>query len=984
MFKSITIFTIIFAFSVCYGENVVKNGDFENTGAGWGLSKWTGSKATFEFDSTEVHSGKNSLKVVNTGSKDYQTFIAQTIKVKPDTRYRLSFYLKTENVVPRPKTGVNGAGVYITSGKALFVGCSGRWKMCTGTNDWKKYVATFKTGPDMNKASFYLTLNYSTGTVWFDDIVLEEVDGSKSTAPAKSPEPAKEKSAAVNADQETSFSGIVFNDVNSNGILDAGEPGLADIQVSDGLNIVKSDKDGQFKLGGERISTPPFVFISKPSGFRCTTAFYLPAGSEKLQFGLHKKKDSGKDFTFYQVADSEVGWDEKFWLKEIKDAQAYYKADFIIHSGDIIGLKAHSEFMKELGLPVYYAIGNHDYRRVSKYAEADFEKYLGPLYYSFNYGPVHFIQLGYDGRNDGPPKAGFAADQRQWLKSDIALVPADMKIVVLRHHPLRYIDGNQKIIRALKGRLLAFVAGHTHNAQARSDENGTLHIESPPPNRGGIDHSPRAFRVISYHNGKFSVETRIGNQKHLFTIVYPAGTISAEDKKTIMVNAYDSSSPVKSVEWSSGSAWNPMKQVGPWTWRCNWTPSGKTVKVRCAFADGKVIEKTAEFKTGGKSPDIVPVADWPMFLKNALRNAVAESVVNPPLNLKWVASTGQNIGFSSPVICNNKIFIGTLDDNNGIDAAVIAYDAVSGKELWRTVTGCSFKNSLAADETCVYGATLDGTVYALLQSDGKIVWKKSVDYFKDSDGLYGAAAVKDGKLYVGSDRLAVFDCKTGKKLWEDNKRTAMSAACYPSVIVDDSKVYSAQNWRYGLFANDIKSGKFVWNLKRNRDFTYFDGTPTMANNLIYVKLRSWFFVVDPASGKIVNEAPKDKKNMESVSSPLVADGRIIFGASAGLICLDASTLKEIWRFSPGKSIVASIPYIKDGANAVYASPVISGNVIYVGGGDGVFYALDINSGKKLWSFNIGAPIYSTAAISGNLVAVSAFDGNIYAFAGTGK
>lgn len=423
MFKSITIFTIIFAFCLCYGENIVKNGDFEKIGAGWGLSKWTGSKAVFEFDSTEVHSGKNSLKIVNTGSKDYQTFIAQTIKVKPDTRYRLSFFLKTENVVPRPKAGLNGAGVYVASGKILFAGASGRWKMCTGTNDWKKYETTFKTGPDMKKASFYLNLNYSTGTVWYDDVVLEEIDGSKSTAPAKSPETAEEKSAAVNVDQESSFSGMVFNDLNSNGNLDAGEPGMADIQVSDGLNIVDTDQNGHFKLGGKRISAPPFVFICKPSGYRCTTDFYLPASSEKLQFGLHKKERSENNFVFYQVADSEVSWDEKFWTKEINDAQSCYKADFIIHSGDIIGLKQHREFMEKLGLPVYYSIGNHDYRKVPKYAEADFEKYLGPLYYSFNYGPVHFIQLGYDGRNDGPPKAGFAADQRQWLKSDIALAP---------------------------------------------------------------------------------------------------------------------------------------------------------------------------------------------------------------------------------------------------------------------------------------------------------------------------------------------------------------------------------------------------------------------------------------------------------------------------------------------------------------------------------------------------------------------------------
>lgn len=965
------IFILVFAFGICRGENIVKNGYFEDSGV-WGFSKWTKSKGSFKFDSMQKHSGNRSGKLTSPDAQ-HNTMCVQGVDVEPDTEYRVQYYIKTQNL-----SGY-GACLMITSGRQLFKG-----DPITGSSDWTLVDGAFKTGPKMKRVSLYLSLGKASGTAWFDDIVIAKpVDSSLNTPAESSLKPAA-KPPAAKTDLNT-LSGMVFNDLNSNGTLDSGEPGLAGVQVSDGLHIVMSDKDGRFKLGGKRITPPPFVFISKPSAYRCTSAFYLPANSAKLQFGLHKKESSENDFTFYQVADSETNRDQKFWTKEIKDAQPYYKADFIVHSGDILGLKEHREFMGKLGLPVYYTIGNHDYRKVPKYAEADFEKYLGPLYYSFNYGPVHFIQLGYDGGNDGPPKAGFAQDQRQWLKNDIALVPANMKIVILRHHPLYYRDGNQQIIRDLKDKMLAFIAGHIHDTQARRDENGALHVTTSPPNRGGIDHSPRAFRVISYRNGKLSVETRVGNQKHQCTIVYPAGTISTGEKSPILVNVYDTSCPVKSVEWSSGASWNRIEQVSPWTWRGEWTPSGQTLTVRCTFADGKVVEKQAEFRTGGKSPAITPGAAWPMFLKNPLRNAVADSTVKPPLSLKWLASTGQNIGFSSPIICNDKVFIGTLDDNNGADAAIIAYDAVSGKELWRVVTGASLKHSLAADETCVYGATLDGTVYALRQSDGKIVWKKSVDYFKNSDGLYGAAAVKDGRLYIGGDRLAVFDCGTGRKIWEDDKRTAISAACYPSVIIDDSRVYSGQNWRNGLYANDIKTGKQLWNLNKRPDFIFFDSGPSMANDLLYIKLRDSFVIVDPATGKIIKKTPKKSPSMESVSTPLVANGKIVFGTSAsGIICLDASTLREIWKFKPGIAMVASVPYINDGACAVYASPVLSGNVVYVGGGDGVFYALDINSGKELWSFDIGAPIYSTAAVSGNLVVVSAFDGNVYAFAGSAR
>ncbi|MBE9517130.1 MAG: PQQ-binding-like beta-propeller repeat protein, partial [Bacteroidetes bacterium] len=52
---------------------------------------------------------------------------------------------------------------------------------------------------------------------------------------------------------------------------------------------------------------------------------------------------------------------------------------------------------------------------------------------------------------------------------------------------------------------------------------------------------------------------------------------------------------------------------------------------------------------------------------------------------------------------------------------------------------------------------------------------------------------------------------------------------------------------------------------------------------------------------------------------------------------------------------------------VYASPVLSNGVVYIGSMDSIFYALDAESGRKKWRFHSGNTIQSSAATYKNLV-----------------
>jgi len=63
---------------------------------------------------------------------------------------------------------------------------------------------------------------------------------------------------------------------------------------------------------------------------------------------------------------------------------------------------------------------------------------------------------------------------------------------------------------------------------------------------------------------------------------------------------------------------------------------------------------------------------------------------------------------------------------------------------------------------------------------------------------------------------------------------------------------------------------------------------------------------------------------------------------------------------------------------IYASPVVSGDTIYIGCKDGNLYALDLEKGNVKWKFKTGGNIEAAVAVQGDTVYVGSWDNYLYA------
>ena len=95
-----------------------------------------------------------------------------------------------------------------------------------------------------------------------------------------------------------------------------------------------------------------------------------------------------------------------------------------------------------------------------------------------------------------------------------------------------------------------------------------------------------------------------------------------------------------------------------------------------------------------------------------------------------------------------------------------------------------------------------------------------------------------------------------------------------------------------------------------------------------------------------------------------------------------STAFALERTDNAESAMAKWRYHMTGASK--ATPLVVGGIVYVGANDGVFYALDEQTGKLLWKFDAGGEILTTAAAYKDLVLFGTGNGTFHALDRTGK
>ena len=251
-------------------------------------------------------------------------------------------------------------------------------------------------------------------------------------------------------------SGVVFDDVNRNGSRDTREAGIAGVVVSNQDAVVTTDANGAFRLAGPGTGV---VFVSTPDGYRAVGPFWRAADSTRpLAFAL-TRDPTGAELTFIHASDTHISSASLPRTQRLRSLVDSIGPAFVLISGDLVrdALRVseaeaagyYELFVKERNAfrtPVFTVPGNHEIFGIERdtshvpvthplYGRAMYHHYLGPDYYSFTRGGVHFVGLNTVDINDQQYYGHVDSLQLAWLERDLALVPATMPVVTFDHIP---------------------------------------------------------------------------------------------------------------------------------------------------------------------------------------------------------------------------------------------------------------------------------------------------------------------------------------------------------------------------------------------------------------------------------------------------------------------------------------------------------------------------------------------------------------------
>jgi outer membrane protein assembly factor BamB len=329
--------------------------------------------------------------------------------------------------------------------------------------------------------------------------------------------------------------------------------------------------------------------------------------------------------------------------------------------------------------------------------------------------------------------------------------------------------------------------------------------------------------------------------------------------------------------------------------------------------------------------------DWPQWM-GPTRDAVwAETGIVKSLpagEMKPLWKVPVAAGYSGPAVANGNVFLsdrvlakGAKNPDDPFDTKqkvnsterVLCLDAKTGKEVWKHEYDCTYQISYPAGPRCtptvhdgkVYALGAMGDLYCLNAADGKVIWSKN--FVKDYKakvptwGFCGHPLIYKNQLIClvgGENAVAVaFDKDTGEEKWKS--LNARETGYCPPTIIKAAGVDQLVIWH----ASAINA-------------------------------------LDPLTGKTHWTVPLEPMYGMSIMSPR-QQGDLLYAGGIG-----ACAVLKLAKDKPGATVVwseaANMKQKERGLYPVNMTPFVDGGTIYGVDQPGMFRAVELETGKKLW------------------------------------
>ncbi len=344
----------------------------------------------------------------------------------------------------------------------------------------------------------------------------------------------------------------------------------------------------------------------------------------------------------------------------------------------------------------------------------------------------------------------------------------------------------------------------------------------------------------------------------------------------------------------------------------------------------------------------------------------------------WSYQTISQIGFSSPVIADGKVFIASF--NKKYYALNTTTDPITNYErlIWEQDTEDGISSSLTISDGIIFITRQDGIIQAIATTDlmifehevrisdlhpfeGEYLEIETTVYNNGSINLTGELIFKDWALDEPDDpqfeiETYWFDIEVGEYLKFDTTWQAVGSKHTINAWLNSSQPPDS------YIPNRLGAWQF-----ENIFSIYSEGWAMFQNDTAHTG-QSWL-------------APRTNKTEWTYqtggaikSAPAVAKGRVFVTSNDGKIyALNEHDRSDIWNYSIGSPIHSSPAFIasSSGEDTLY-------DRVFFGADDNNVYCLDLHDGSLIWSYATGDKVRASPMVIDGIVYIGSTDGKLYA------
>lgn len=285
------------------------------------------------------------------------------------------------------------------------------------------------------------------------------------------------------------------------------------------------------------------------------------------------------------------------------------------------------------------------------------------------------------------------------------------------------------------------------------------------------------------------------------------------------------------------------------------------------------------------------------------------------------------------------------------------------KQLWKIPAEYGVTGTAAIKDGRVYIGTIGGDLLCLDRDTGKIHWKlRSIDNDDPNafaPGFKASPTLAGGVIYLG-DEDGVFhavDAATGKRKWTF---ATLGEIVSSATVIEDKILFGSYD--NSLYCLSVKDGTKLWSFETDG---YVNCTPAvLGRNTFVTGCDEHLRVINIDTGKQAAIMPVGSY---LIASPAVRDKLLYFGTYASqVVAVDWTKQETLWTY---KSKRGEFPY--------HSSAALTEDLVVLGGRDKQIHAIDRKTGKAVWTCLTGGRVDSSPAIIGNRLFCGSSDGKIY-------